>query len=162
MYNKYNMKKIKLMGKKEIYVIVDNLFYNEFIKYNWYFTSGYASRSEWNPKTKKGKTIYMHRLVADTPEGKQTDHINRNKLDNRKKNLRICTNKQNSGNIALSKHNTSGAKGVNFHHKRWRAFISDKNKHVHLGYFSTKELAIKAYNTKAQELFGSFALLNKL
>jgi len=156
------MKKIRLK-KTNKYAIIDDLLYDEFSKYTWYLSGiGYASRSVWNPKTKKGKTIYMHRIVANTPVGKQTDHINLNKLDNRKENLRTCTRKQNSGNIPLSKHNTSGLKGVGFHHKKWRAFISNKNKHIHLGYFSTKELAVEAYNTKALELFGEFALLNKV
>jgi hypothetical protein len=156
------MKKIKLLGKEKKYAIIDDSFYEEFSKFNWYYTSGYSSRSEWNPKTKKGKTIYMHRLVANTPSGMQTDHINLNKLDNRKENLRTCTRQQNLGHIPLSKHNKSGLKGVGVRNKKWRAYISHKNKHIHLGYFSTKELAAQAYNIKALELFGKFALLNKL
>jgi hypothetical protein len=156
------MKKIKLNNQKK-YAIIDDSFYDEFVKYTWYFSgTGYASRSEWNPNTKKAKTIYMHRIVANTPNGKQTDHINLNKLDNRKENLRICTRKQNSGNVYIPSHNTSGMKGVGKHAGKWRAYISDKDKHIHLGYFNTKELAAQAYNKKASELFGEFALLNKV
>ncbi len=161
------MRKIKL-NKKGKYAIIDDSFYEEFSKHTWYLTGlGYASRSEWNPKTKKGKTIYMHRMVVNTPVDKQTDHINLNKLDNRKENLRTCTRAENLGHIPLSSHNKSGFKGVSFHKResglhRWRASISIKNKIHHLGYFFQIEEAAKAYNTKALQLFGKFALLNKV
>lgn len=156
------MKKIKLTNSNK-YATVDDSYYEKFIGYKWYLSgTGYASYSEWDKVSKKGKTIYMHRLVANTPKGKQTDHINMNKLDNRKDNLRNCTRTENLGHIALSSHNKSGLKGVGVRNNKWRAYISNKNKHIHLGYFSTKELAAKAYNVKALELFGEFALLNKI
>jgi len=158
------MKKISLTGKngKGKYSLVDNDIFDELKKYKWHLVSGYAARFEWIKEKKNVRPSYMHRTIMNTPNGKQTDHINLNKLDNRKENLRVCSRVENSGNIPLLKNNTSGFKGVGTRGKKWRAYISNKNKHIHLGYFSSKELAAEAYNSKAIEIFGEFALLNRI
>jgi len=64
------------------------------------------------------KKVYMHRVVNNTPDNLQTDHINHNQLDNRRINLRSVTNQQNAFNASLNKANTSGTKGVSWSKER--------------------------------------------
>ena len=92
------------------------------------------------------------------------DHINGNTLDNRKQNLQICTTRQNQMKKRMQKNNTSGYRGVcwNKNQHKWQGAIVYKRKHFHLGLFSTKEEAALAYNKKAKELFGEFAVLNSV
>ena len=91
------MKKIYLRGKdSNRFCLVDDVDFEELSKYSWYLNhKGYAMRSRKyvNKKPDKGQ-ILMHRMVLDPKEGLVTDHINNEKLDNRKQNLRNITNKE--------------------------------------------------------------------
>ena len=89
---------------------------------------------------------------------------NGNGLDNRKANLRICSNSQNQANRGVGKNNTSGFKGVWFDNRvlRWRAAIQVLKKRIQLGKFDLKEDAARAYNKAATKYFGEFALLNRI
>lgn len=108
------------------------------------------------------KIIKLHRLIMNTPKGMCTDHINHNIMDNRKENLRICTQGENQHNKKKPKDNTSGYKGVSWSkpNDKWRACISFRNKHIHLGHFTSKIKAAKAYDKAAIKYFGEFAYLN--
>ena len=90
------------------------------------------------------------------------DHINHNGLDNRRENLRICTNAENNRHRRKPKNNTSGYKGVCWDKskKKWRARIEKDNKNIHIGYYNILEEAARAYDAKAKELFGKYAQLN--
>jgi hypothetical protein len=89
----------------------------------------------------------------------QTDHINHNKLDNRRNNLRICTPSQNQANKVIGLGNHSGAKGVCYSNARnkWRSQIGFHGKKITIGYFNNVNDAITAYAKKAIELYGEFA-----
>lgn len=93
---------------------------------------------------------------------KMVDHINGNGLDNKLKNLRICTNQENQQNRYNQSNNKSGYKGVGWHKttKKWRARISINNQLIHLGLFQNKIEAAKAYDIMASKHFGNFAKLN--
>lgn len=113
----------------------------------------------------RGKPLYMHRIILQTPIGMQTDHINGDKLDNRRENLRICSASQNKQNEGIRSNNTSGYKGAHYvstnnRIKKWCATIWINNKSIFLGFFLTAEEAARAYDKKAIELFGDFANLN--
>jgi hypothetical protein len=127
--------------------IVDEDDYEWLLKYNWHYTTkGYAVRktSIVGEKTQ----VFMHREIINCPDDKQVDHINRNKLDNRKENLRIATNAQNAANRDLLDTNTSGFRGVSFSKRvgKWQAYSRENGRHKHLGYYFEKEDAAKAYN----------------
>jgi len=111
--------------------------------------------------TYKHKIYYIHKLVLDLPES-DVDHINRNKLDARKSNLRLVTESNNGANSEKRINNTSGYKGVMFFKRdeNWHAQITHDYKKIHIGYFNTAEDAAKAYDKKAFELFGDHAVLN--
>lgn len=107
-------------------------------------------------------SIKMHRLLTAAPSGYQVDHVNGDKLDNRKKNLRICTNSQNQMNGASYRGSSSKFRGVSYRKrdKLWVAQIQkDKKKH-HIGQFECEKDAALAYNAKAKHLFGEFVRLN--
>ena len=104
----------------------------------------------------------MHRLIMNVPNGMVTDHINHNGLDNRKSNLRVCTCSENNRNKRSQKGSTSIYKGVCRHKAtgKWRARIKFEGKRMHIGYFTDEKEAARAYDAKAKELFGEYALLN--
>lgn len=103
----------------------------------------------------------MHRMLLDIPDGKQTDHINRNKLDNRKVNLRICTNSENGRNKGTRKGSLSGYKGVSKHRDKWQARIRLNGEQTYLGIFENIIDAALAYNKAAIIVHGEFACLNE-
>lgn len=123
-------------------------------KLKWGSHTGYA-RTYIN-----GKATFLHRLVMDAPKGLFVDHINHDKLDNRKSNLRLCTNTENIRNRRLTDKNTSGYKGVHFckRNQNWTAKIQNK----WLGVFDDPVEAAKAYNRAAIKNYGEFALINKI
>jgi hypothetical protein len=92
-------------------------------------------------------------------EGQHVDHINGNKLDNRKSNLRIVTNQENCFN---SSRKTGKYKGVSYVKSRgkWLAQIMKDYKNYFIGYYDTDYAAAVAYDKRALELFGTHARLN--
>ena len=125
---------------KDKYAIVDDSDFDWLNQWRWYYTHGYAARD-----TADGR-IYMHRLLANPKAPLVTDHINRNKLDNRRSNLRVTSRSINQFNRPKQPNNTSGVIGVVFEKNRqkWRAQIKKNSKLIHLGYFTDKNEAIKA------------------
>jgi hypothetical protein len=108
-----------------------------------------------------GDLYYAHRLAwvhvhGEWPEH-GIDHKNRSRSHNWIDNLRPATQAKNVCNASLSKRNTSGAKGVRPHGKRWVAQIAHNKRRFHLGVFDTKEEASNAYEQAASTLFGEFA-----
>jgi hypothetical protein len=112
-------------------------------QYTWYLTStGYlATKAKQNsPVGVPKELIYMHRLIMMPPKEIEIDHINRDKTDNRKKNLRYADRSLNCSNIGVQRNNTSGKTGVSFCKlkQKWRAYFGSKRK----AGFATKEEAI--------------------
>ncbi len=109
-----------------------------------------------------GTIVSMHREIMRAPKGMVCDHKNHNGLDNRKSNLRLCTNAQNLYNKMPKKGCASKYKGVSLGNdaKTWRARIGFKGRRINLGYFADEIKAALAYDDKAAELFGEFAYLN--
>lgn len=110
----------------------------------------------------QGRNVMLHRLIMGVGPRQIVDHINHDSLDNRRSNLRLATNQQNSFNSRLSKRNTSGYKGVAWkaRDQKWRARIRNGIKEIHIGTFDTAEEAAHAYDRAARELHGEFAAVN--
>jgi len=140
------------------YAIVDDSDYEELSKYKWYLDKFYAKRNI-RVGCGKQKAVKMHRLINNTPSGFETDHINGDKLDNRKCNLRTATTAQNRCNRGKQIDNKSGYKGVVFVSKynNWQASIKINGKRKHLGTFRTPELAHAAYCEAAPKVHKEFA-----
>lgn len=110
-----------------------------------------------------GNAITLHRVLVYglDAKGGTTDHINRDRLDNRRANLRKCDQAQNSRNTVLAKNNTSGFKGVQKTPEgRWKARITVNRKEIRLGHYNTREEASAAYNAAALVLHQEFASPN--
>jgi len=141
--------------------LVDDEKYEELNQHKWCADkkhgSWYAFRGEYNSSTKKIKKIKMHRQLMNFPHG-FIDHKNRNGLDNRIENLRICNHSMNRANSKLNKNNKTGFRGVSLRKDtmKFTAKIGRKK----IGCFCTPEDAAKAYDKKAKELFGDFSTLN--
>lgn len=141
--------------------LVDASDFDYLSQYSWHYSHGYAKS---RIKTSEGwKYFYLHRFLLNAAKGVQIDHINGDSLDNRKCNLRICNNQQNSMNTGLSKNNTSGFKGVSLERKtnKWWAKLMYNRKVVHIGFYHNKEDAAREYDKAAIEFFGEFALTNE-
>lgn len=154
------MKKIYLTGKrsKGQFAMVDDDDFEKCVLKSWYMTplgrakSMHKMGSAW-------KQVFMHRFIMGFPDG-FVDHINRNPLDNRKANLRVCSNAENMANSPPK----SGRrfKGIRPNGSRWEARIKKNGKDIYIGYFLDEVSAARAYNQKAKELFGEFAWLNPI
>lgn len=103
--------------------------------------------------------VRFHRIVMRAQPGQFVDHINKDRSDNRKQNLRCCCRSENARNRGLYSTNTSGVTGVFYDRERgkWVASITYDHKRKLLGRFTSKDDAIKARLDKEAELFKEFA-----
>lgn len=108
-------------------------------------------------------SVTMHRWLMFGGEmgGRHVDHADGDRLNNRRRNLRPCSQTENSRNTKLGKNNTSGAKGVSRTPTgRWRARITVDRREVRIGTFDTLTEAAAAYDAAAEKLHGEFASPN--
>jgi hypothetical protein len=119
-------------------------------------THGYAIRSERLPNGPRTHVL-MHRQLLGLGYGEPTvtDHINGNRLDNRRENLRRATQQQNLYNVAR-KPGKSGAQGVYWRGHSWQAKIKCNGRHRHLGMFATMEEAAEFRQLAADMIHGEF------
>lgn len=138
------MKTIPLSGGHGVglYAIVDDDDYDRLSNHSWCLDIGGGY-----PMTRhKTKQYRMHRMIMPAPRGFVTDHINRNKLDNRKTNLRVVTNSENMHNVGIRSTNTSGYRGVTYSNRDrvWIAQVKVNYKNIVIGRFKDKESAVIA------------------
>ncbi len=150
------------------YALVDMADFAELSKHKWHKNGrGHAARLVTVPGRKSDAIVYMHRQILGLGKGQMCDHRSRNKLDNRRNNLRLCSFHQNNGNV--SKRNqkrtpTSKLKGVSWDSgkRKWLAQGNESGKCKFLGRFNTETDAAVAYNAWASKYFGEFAFLNPI
>lgn len=132
---------------------IDKDDYDKVSKEKWHYDGKYV----------KGNTnrVRLHRFILDEPDG-VVDHINGDCLDNRKSNLRICEQRQNTMNRGAQKNNESGYKGVSYNKgmKGYYAQLSNGGRRYYVGYFGTPEEAAVEYDKLALKHFGEFAYTN--
>lgn len=143
--------------KPDIKFLVDDEDFISLSKFQWRSLAGYVHTYV------NGMKVYAHRMIMNAPTGKQVDHINRDKLDNRKENLRLCTLAENNRNVAKRSTKTSSRyRGVMFnkHAGKWESRIRLNGKSGNIGLFRTQEQAAMAHDLWARELHGDFASYN--
>lgn len=153
------MKFILLGGKRGQgkFALVDDEDYEWASRHKWYLTNpggyvaGYVASAQ--------RLMRIHREILQASDDMQVDHINGDRLDNRRCNLRVCTHSQNFFNKGKMP-GKSGYKGVYNFGKRWKVMIQADRKQHYIGYFSSEIDAAKAYDEAAKKYHGEFARLN--
>lgn len=140
--------------------LVDDEDYDRLAQHKWYINHGYAVRHK-TIFTNQRKRVYMHREIIDIKPGYECDHIDCNKINNQKSNLRQATHSENVANQMPRVGTSSRYKGVFRDGKKWRARIRINNKPISLGTFIYEIDAAKAYDEAAIKHFGKFARTNK-
>lgn len=143
---------IALISKEYLPLILD---------FSWYLgKDGYPTtyRSK-DGEIKFGRGIKLHQLInPKLPKGYVVDHINRNKLDNRRENLRVCTAKQNSYNTSRPKNSKSKYKGVKKGgNGTWIATLNKDGQNYKIDGIGTEREAAEIYDMMAEEMFGKYA-----
>lgn len=134
--------------------LVDDIDYEWLSQYKWHLHNrGYVTCAP-----QRNIKLYMHRMIMRPSEDNVVDHIDGNKLNNTRANLRICNHRDNSRNAHIRANGTSKYKGVYWSALRgyWVARINN----THLGCFHDEVEAAKAYDRAARSSFGAFARLN--
>jgi hypothetical protein len=155
------MKEIQLTQGKV--ALVDDEDYERLAKFKWYAAWTPSSRT-WYARRRSvpdRKMVHMHREVLRVTSA-PVDHINHDGLDNRRANLRLCTQGLNLRNTRKRAGCSSQYKGVSWIRARqlWCACIEVNGRTLHLGKFTDEREAAAAYDRAAQKHFGEFALTN--
>lgn len=146
----------QILTEKGESILVDDEDYEHLSRYSWHvIPAGYCARSV------RGTKVYMHRMLIGltTGDGIYCDHINGNKLDNRRSNLRPCTCSENHRNKPKQSNNKTGFKGVTWHARarKYVAMIRIHGRTKYLGSFDDPLLAHELYCLAADMSHGEFA-----
>lgn len=158
------MKKIPLTQGQ--FALVDDSDYEFLSQWKWYANKLHGNFYAMRGIKKGGKQfiILMHRQILglEKEDKRQGDHKDHNTLDNRRSNLRICTNQQNLMNMKSHQNTTSRFKGVSWvkSRKKWVAQITINGTVKFLGRFTEEKEAAEAYDEVAKKHFEEFACLN--
>ena len=159
-----NYVQIKLMGahahKINAIMLISTNNLSLILEFTWYLgKSGYpVAYQSIDSKIKLGRGMKVYQMIMPKiADGYVIDHINRNKLDNRIENLRICTNKENSYNTSKPKNSKNKYKGVQKCGDKWKAVITKNNKTNEINNIASEKEAARIYDLMAEELFGKYA-----
>lgn len=131
--------------------------YDKIKNHTWLEVHGYILSMPYNQKT-----IMLHRLIMDTDEDMIVDHINHDKSDNRKENLRNCTISQNGMNSKLRIDSKTGVTGVYKFKDRYCCEIHINGKKIHLGYYDDFDKAINVRKQAEEKYFGEYSYDNSM
>lgn len=151
-------------------VLIDRKDYTKIKHYSWSTANAYRNGRHVVTGLKttikengKRKTVLLHRLILNVSD--IIDHVNNNPLDNRRKNLRVCSYAENARNRKNQKNQNGNLKGVKRKilksgHVRYVARIIIDGVEKHAGVFETPQQAALAYNEAAKKYHSQFAALN--
>lgn len=125
--------------------------------------NGYVCRSRKKFEPGEGQRIYLHHIVAEKKHGQEARHINKNKLDNRRENIKLCSRAEQV--INQIRENKTGYRGIrklsNTREGRWSASVCVGKIRHYLGSYSSPLDAAMAYDRAAEKFHGSYACTNK-
>lgn len=149
-----------LASTKGNQIILDDADYERLCSYSWYAhsTGNKGHRPARRESTGDRKVIFLVHEIMRAPKGMVVDHINGNPWDNRRSNLRFCTQAQNSRN--RKPHGAREYKGISAIYSRWRALIRCNGVIHTAGIYDTPREAACAYDDVAAFLHGDFCRLN--
>ena len=137
--------------------MVDDADYEWLNQYKWQCGADRMIRTH-------GSNTLMHRLIMDAPRHLEVDHIDGNRLNNQRSNLRLCNSSQNKCNRGPRKDNKSGYKGVSWHkqNQKWTVRIKPpyEKKYLSLGCYHDIAEAAQAYDEAAKKYHGEYAFIN--
>lgn len=145
------------------FFIIDSNDFELVSKYTWFKSKRGYPVAHFSRKSPQGhKTFSLHRYLFNFPPSGTIDHIDRDKMNNRRNNLRLCTQQQNSFNQSLRVTNSSGYTGVSINKATgmFEAYIHYKGKKKYLGLYTTAEEAAVVRDKEALKIFGKYANLN--
>ena len=148
-------------AKRKWKVMVDDEDFEYLQSFNWQVDKYSSVNTHGNYGM--GRTL-MCRLIMKPPLGVEIDHIDGNRLNNQKSNLRFANSSQNKCNRGARKDSKSGIKGVSWHSQRNKWTVRIKipyGKYLSLGLYDDKDVAAKVYNQAARKYHGEFAFVNK-
>lgn len=160
----FNSDTVRIPLSQGKFALVDREDFIRVAEYQWHVAKKVvAGREYFYAKTNiDKKTVWLHRFILNVSCGILVDHRNRDGLDCRRSNLREATYQQNRANARYTKSKYVGV--TEMPNGRFRARIqrpvNGKRVSFHLGYFDTAKEAAKAYNVRAKQEYGEFAVLN--
>lgn len=158
------MRVLKLVYKSEVLdLLVDDEDFDRIAILPWNIKNSHNTKyaHTWFYDTSPRRRVMLHRHILGEPDS-WIDHIDGNGLNNQKENLRLCNPIQNARNARKVAKATSCYKGVWADRNKWRSQIMVNGTRLPLGTYNSEEHAALAYNEKAKELFGEFAVLNEV
>lgn len=141
--------------------LVDDGDYKMLSMYGWYAKENSNTTYVYTQlhKNKTRRTVHIHQMLLLPPDGYVVDHINGNGLDNRRSNLRLCTQSQNRMNSKKSNRNNAGIKGVGWSkdNNKWYAYITFEKVMRNLGHYINKDEAINARKQAEEKYYKEYA-----
>jgi hypothetical protein len=144
-------------------ILVDDDDWEYLNEFSWYIShTGYSYTGIWMKFKQTTKQVKMERFIMRVPKGFIIDHINGNRCDNRKENLRLVTKQENNINRCKRSGCPTTYKGLTWiaKERRWKVRVKLDGKEYYVGRFVNEIDAAHAYDFKALELFGEIARLN--
>ncbi|MGI8403395.1 MAG: HNH endonuclease [Thermomicrobiales bacterium] len=146
-------------------ITVDDEDMERILGFKWYLLKGTKNGTTYMYATTrvKAQTIYMHRLITSAPKNMVVDHINNDGLDNRRSNLRLCSQSENMRNRGIRRNNTTGTAGVYLRsYGKYEVNISLNKKKIHVGVYATIEEARSARANAVSMHYGEFVHKSEL
>jgi hypothetical protein len=148
--------------KRKVQVMVDDKDFDYLNQFYWQADKDNAVATHKNGERQR---TLIHRLILNAPSHLEVDHIDGNRLNNQRSNLRLCNSSENKCNRGPRKDNKSGYKGVSWHkqNQKWTVRLQiPSGRYLSLGCYHDIKEAATAYNEAAKKYHGEFAFLNQL